>query len=164
MRERDMRDRVQNFLRATMRNVVMPASMGLGLALAGCGGSDEPVSKYMGPMPDASGGDVPIQADGPIAKYMGPMPDGGLDGAEGLDAASINPTPLYMAVQPDGGAIGKYMGPMPSDAGPAPMYMAVQPDAAAKDSGPGPVLRYMAIQPDAAQIPIYAAPVPPAKV
>jgi hypothetical protein len=163
MREQDMRDRVQNFLRATMRNVVMPASMGLGLALAGCGGSDDPVAKYMAPMFDAAV-DVPVQVDGPVAKYMGPMLDGGLDGAGGLDSASIDPTPLYMAIQPDAGAVTKYMGPMPSDAGPAPMYMAIQPDAAAKETGPGPVMRYMAIQPDAAQIPIYAAPVPPAKV
>lgn len=165
MRERDMRDRVQNFLRTTMRNVVMPASVGLGLALAGCGGSDEPVAKYMGPMPDATA-DVPVQTDGPVGKYMSPLFDAGPDDAGATDAgtADVTPVPLYMAAQPDAGPITKYMGPMPTDAGPVPMYMAVQPDAAAKDAGSNPVLRYMAIQPDAAQMPIYAAPVPPAKV
>jgi hypothetical protein len=116
MREGDMRERIQNFLWATTRNVVMPATMTMGLALAGC----DSANKYASPMPhDASVADAPIQFDGspmadarrvdgspqsdaPIdAMYMGRMPDAGLDGADGVDASSINPTPKYMAVQPD---------------------------------------------------------------
>jgi hypothetical protein len=38
MREQEMRLRVFRFLRARMRNMIMPATVGLGLAVGGCGG------------------------------------------------------------------------------------------------------------------------------
>jgi len=37
MREKDIRERIHIFLRDTVRHVVVPASMGIGLALVGCG-------------------------------------------------------------------------------------------------------------------------------
>jgi hypothetical protein len=36
MREKEIRDRIEQFLKRTARNVVVPASMGLGLSIAGC--------------------------------------------------------------------------------------------------------------------------------
>jgi len=39
MKEKDIRKRIQSFLRDTVRYVVVPASMGVGLALVGCGDS-----------------------------------------------------------------------------------------------------------------------------
>jgi hypothetical protein len=36
MREKDVRDRIARFLQKTARTVVVPASMGIGLAAAGC--------------------------------------------------------------------------------------------------------------------------------
>ena len=38
MKEKDIRERIHTFLRDTVRHVVVPASMGIGLALVG--GSD----------------------------------------------------------------------------------------------------------------------------
>jgi len=51
MREQEMRLRVFRFLRARMRNMIMPATMGLGLAISGCTTSSAtPV--YSGQFPD----------------------------------------------------------------------------------------------------------------
>lgn len=51
MREQEMRLRVFGFLRARMRNMIMPATMGLGLAVGGCTtSSTTPV--YSGQFPD----------------------------------------------------------------------------------------------------------------
>jgi hypothetical protein len=36
MKEKEVRERIERFLKRTARNVVVPASMGLGLSLAGC--------------------------------------------------------------------------------------------------------------------------------
>jgi len=36
MKERDVRQRIESFLKRTARDVVVPASMGIGLALSGC--------------------------------------------------------------------------------------------------------------------------------
>jgi hypothetical protein len=51
MKEQEMRLRVFRFLRARMRNMIMPATMGLGLAIGGCTTSSAtPV--YSGQFPD----------------------------------------------------------------------------------------------------------------
>jgi hypothetical protein len=56
MREQEMRLRVFRFLKARMRNMIMPATLGIGLAVGGCGDSNEgPVVRYAAPvLPDAS--------------------------------------------------------------------------------------------------------------
>jgi hypothetical protein len=36
MKEKELRERIEQFLRKTARNVVVPASMGLGLGVSGC--------------------------------------------------------------------------------------------------------------------------------
>jgi hypothetical protein len=36
MKEKDLRERIEQFLRKTARNVVVPASVGLGLSISGC--------------------------------------------------------------------------------------------------------------------------------
>ena len=48
MKEKDIRERIHIFLRDTVRYVVVPASMGIGLALVGCSDSG------MNPSPDGS--------------------------------------------------------------------------------------------------------------
>jgi hypothetical protein len=86
MRERDMRQRVERFLQARLRTMLLPATLGLGLAVGACnsdglsaddGGdstatkdSGSVATKYMAQLPDAS-----IKLDsGMVARYMGPMP------------------------------------------------------------------------------------------
>jgi hypothetical protein len=56
MREQEMRLRVFRFLKARMRNMIMPATIGIGLAVGGCSDSnDGTVVRYAAPvMPDAS--------------------------------------------------------------------------------------------------------------
>ncbi len=39
MKEKDIRERIHTFLKDTVRYVVVPASMGIGLALVGCSDS-----------------------------------------------------------------------------------------------------------------------------
>jgi hypothetical protein len=39
MKEKEIRERVEQFLKRTARNVVVPASLGLGLSLSGCEGN-----------------------------------------------------------------------------------------------------------------------------
>ena len=73
MKEQDVRQRIESFLKRTAREVVIPVSMGLGLALTGC--SDVPTlyPPYGVPpmLPDA-GADVPVA----IVPYgVPPMPD-----------------------------------------------------------------------------------------
>jgi uncharacterized NAD(P)/FAD-binding protein YdhS len=60
MKEKDIRDHINAFLRSRMQNLVVPASMGLGLMAWGCGDSS-PISK-----PDGSG-DTSTMATGGYA-------------------------------------------------------------------------------------------------
>jgi hypothetical protein len=139
MREREMHERVQQFLKVRMRAMVLPATLGLSLALAGCpsdgqetsedggnpalkqdGGTIAPV--YSAAMPDAG------KTDAQITKYMAPLPDAGIN-------------PEYMAQLPDAGAAMKYMAQLPDAGGAVALYMAQSPDA-------GIAVRYMAQQPD----------------
>jgi len=157
MREQDMRQRVQRFLQARLRNMLAPATLGLGLAMTACpssgpdtnddggalvnkdGATDQQmVLLYMAPVPKDAG------ADQATMKYIAPIPDAG---------------PELPMVQPD------YMAQMP-DAGPVARYMAVMPDASPAEVGP--VLRYMAQMPDAGRdageiIALYMAQLPPSQ-
>ena len=139
MREREMHERVQQFLKVRMRAMVLPATLGLSLALTGCpkdgqetsedggnpalkqdGGTITPV--YSAAMPDAGKLDATV-----ATKYMAQLPDVGI-------------TPDYMAQLPDAGAAMKYTAQIP-DTGVAVRYMAQQPD------GGGMVAVYSALNP-----------------
>jgi hypothetical protein len=88
MREQEMRMRVFRFLRVRMRNMIVPATIGIGIAAGACG-SNEPVSKYMGPIPsDAAQRDVAQD----VAKDEGPMPS--------PDGPMAPPEVLYGAAWP----------------------------------------------------------------
>jgi len=86
MREKDVRERIRTFLRDTVRHVVVPASMGIGLALVGCGDTSLSLE------PDASA-DTPATQPGP-------------GGSSSVTATSSNigPVPVYAAQMTDTGA------------------------------------------------------------
>ncbi len=161
MREQEMRLRVFRFLKARMRNMLMPAAMGIGLAGAGCLAKSAAV--YSAPNPSdaalvnrdvrfddvspagpevpaadgreaATGLDVPGPADSEVANQALAT-----DTADsGLADASAD-----VLMYPETGGV-KYMGPTPLDSG------AIE---AGGDSGgeAGPVIaKYVAPMPDAA--------------
>jgi len=86
MKEQDVRHRIESFLKRTARDMIIPASVGLGLALAGC--SDVPTlyPPYgVPPMPDASAQEVGL----PDASMDAAVPDAGVDAVTpdaGVDA------------------------------------------------------------------------------
>jgi hypothetical protein len=130
-----MRLRVERFLQSRLRRMLMPATMGLGLALGGCT-SD-------GLSADDGGDKKDTAADtGTVTKYMAQLPDAGPD---------LQIVPLYaVAIPRDAGpelpvAQPDYMAQMP-DSGMVVRYMAVMPDAG-KDLGEM-VAMYMAQIPD----------------
>ena len=85
MREQEMWAVVRRILDRTMKRVILPASLGAGLALSGCGGHRA--------LPPGSDGNVPVrvEAGNPVEDYAAPFPDG-------------NVRPPYAAVFPDAGA------------------------------------------------------------
>jgi hypothetical protein len=91
MKEHDVRQRIESFLKRTAREVVIPASVGLGLVLAGCKVPDA-VYLYRAPDPDADAG---VAVDVLIVPYHPSVPvdtgpdvdvDAGVSEA-GVDAA-----------------------------------------------------------------------------
>jgi hypothetical protein len=168
MGEHEMRLRVFRFLKARMRNMIMPATVGIGLAVGGCtdswGGS-----LYMGPLPRDAGLDA--DTAGMVPLYMVSMPkDAGPDatligqdapaardgaGAEmdkpsdaavALDSASAIDALVSEAgsrdVMPDLGGM-KYIAP----------FFDAAADAihdAATDAMDTPIAKYIAPMPDAA--------------
>jgi len=103
MREQEMRLRVFRFLKARMRNMIMPAAVGIGLAAGGC----DTRSKYMGPLPsdaalvnrDVSYNDVSVSGpevspsetrEAPLASDV---PDTGQDVAPSFDEAVADQAP-----------------------------------------------------------------------
>jgi hypothetical protein len=96
-----MRLRVERFLQTRLRSMLMPATLGLGLALGGCNsdalntddGGNQTVKK------DASNTDT-----GSVStKYMAQLPDSGT-------------AVRYMAQQPDaGGAVAVYLAQVPPE-------------------------------------------------
>jgi hypothetical protein len=123
MREREMRQRVERFLQARLRNMLLPATLGLGLAVGACN-SDA--------LSTDDGGNPPANKDsGSIAtKYMAQIPDAGPELPQ--------PMPDYMAQMPDAnlkldtGMVLRYMAQMPADAAPdlgrnVALYMAQLP-------------------------------------
>jgi hypothetical protein len=174
MREREMMARINGFIegfdrrlvelvKKGMRNVVLPATLGVGLALgSGCGDDrTTPGTRQPSTQSDASQ-NAPMYA----APFVG---DGGIP----------TPQPEYAAPFPseDGGAVALYAAPYPDvdagvpgpqpeyaapfpeeDAGVAPMYAAPYPG---DDAGvPGPQPEYAAPFPDGGPVALYAAPFP----
>jgi hypothetical protein len=149
MRERDMRLRVERFLHARLRNMLMPATLGVGLALGGC--ASDGLSADDGGSTAKKDTAGKYDTSGPSVKYMAQVPDSG-------------PIPVYSAAVPaDAGpelplAQPDYMAQMPADAGIGPV--AVYSAPAPADSGIA--VRYMAQMPDAsAPLPMYMAPMLP---
>ena len=104
MREQEMRLRVERFLQTRLRSMLLPATLGLGLAVGACN-SD-------GLSADDGGNPTTKQDSGSVAtKYMAQIPDAGPE----LPAAQ----PDYMAEIPrDSGPVLRYMAQMPADAAP----------------------------------------------
>jgi hypothetical protein len=111
MREREMRERVERFLQIRLRNMLLPATLGLGLAVGAC--NTDPLST------DDGGDQIAKKDSGSmVMKYMAQIPDAGSD----LPAA----TPEYMApirldantALPDSGLALRYMAQQPADAAP----------------------------------------------
>ncbi len=116
MKEKDIRERIHIFLRDTVRYVVVPASMGIGLALVGCSDSSLNLS------PDGSADSSSVQpgtggssgtfSSGVVAVYSAPMTGGttGVSvttGAGGATATGgMTAVPMYMAAMPDAGTGG----------------------------------------------------------
>ena len=120
MREREMRQRIERFLRTRLRTMLAPATLGLGLAMTACPSGGLDTTDDAGALVNKDGG-----ADqGPAMKYLAPMPDAGATSRDGEMVA------LYSAQLPDSGPALRYMAQMP-DASPdgemALLYMAPAP-------------------------------------
>jgi hypothetical protein len=120
MRERDMRARVERFIQTRLRSMLMPATLGLGMALAGCNGDGLEVDDGGDPIVNKDAADKPDA--GAVMKYLAPIPDAAPD-LSGAAPEYIAPTP-----RPDSGPALRYMAQMP-DADPiaVPLYNAPMP-------------------------------------
>lgn len=138
MRERDMRARVERFIQTRLRSMLMPATLGLGMALSGCNGDGLEVDDGGDPIVNKDAADK--QDAGTAMKYIAPIPDAAPD--------LSGPTPEYIAPIPDA----------------APDLANFQPDYIAPTPRPdsGIAVRYMAQMPDAdpVAVPLYNAPMP----
>ena len=146
MREREMRQRVEQFLKVRLRNMLMPATLGLGLAMSSCGSSNQPVPMYGQPFPS----DVAMREDAaPVPDSQSPLDSGlgetgsGTQEAGGpVDMAQM-PTDAARDVGMPGGML--YMAPVPA-------YMASIPVDGGSvsrllDGGERAVSLYMALLP-----------------
>lgn len=168
MREQEMRERVFKFLKARMRNMIMPATVGLGLAVGGCSSGDGEVkSLYMGPIPsDASSAQSDATAQGNDGAQAGQDL-----AAQGLDQGLHIDAPVYGArvdalpgsdqsialdaekrdasASTDGSVTPGSSGDAAADLGEIiAKYIAPVPDASTTDAPRG--LLYMAQMPDSA--------------
>lgn len=172
MREQEMRRRVFQFLSNRMRNMIMPATVGIGLTVGAC---SESHAIYSAPnLGDAA---AHMQSDAPAAKQdVAPGPDLALSTSDGADLADHAGTDAPDSAQAadqvlseaglaevgasDAGKdLGgmKYIAPFldaapldaDSEAGSViAKYVAPMPDAG---SELGPITRYMGQQPDASR-------------
>jgi hypothetical protein len=168
MREQEMRQRVFRFLKARMRNMIMPATMGLGLAVVGC--SEEGVTPvYAAPIQDAA----IAQKDAPSTDSPVPGPDTSLADKPGpdtqifADVAQNTDVSLMDVGKPDasGGEAGQTDSLIAVDSnidlGPViTKYIAPQPDASAVDGSRDTALDSSIITKYIA--PVYIAPLPDA--
>ncbi len=117
MRELDMRRRVEQFMHKRLRAMLMPATLGLGLAVGGCA-SDGLNSD------DDGGTRKDVAADTKVT----PTEDGGT-------RKDLGPVPLYAVAQPDAAPAQpdslpvRYAAQMPDAGIPIyPIYMAIAPN------------------------------------
>jgi hypothetical protein len=126
-----MRQRVERFLQTRLRSMLMPATLGLGLALGGCGSTAMTSGEDSGSttQKDVATADQQLPPDTNISEAGGdtwaPRPDAGADSGGAIA--------LYMAQLPDSGAVMRYMAQQPPDAAPdighgVVIYMAIFPE------------------------------------
>jgi hypothetical protein len=106
MNEKEIRERIERFLKKTARNVVVPASVSLGLSFSGCdsnalhAGAAEAGRDVATQSPDvadaALGPDLPIIVP-PYLVYLPPAPDAGLEVAP--EVAPIDATPIDVGAE-----------------------------------------------------------------
>ena len=127
MREREMRQRVERFLQTRLRSMLMPATLGLGLAIGGCNSDAMDASDDGGQTAkkDTGSADKQSPPDTKFSDAGNQAPDTGTAGMK------------YLAQIPDAGrelpiAVPDYMAQIPADSGVALRYMAQQP----RDAGP----------------------------
>ena len=173
MREKEMRLRVFRFLKARMRNMIMPATVGIGLAVAG---GCESAAVYSAPFepvehkdaatlkqdvalgPDSPGPDSVVVAD--VAVESAPdsptpadvLPPDALATETGLDTGSRDVKDDLNWVKYgspfDSGTLDTRVVDSQTEVGQViAKYIAPMPDAAVDSSSP--VVRYMAVMPDA---------------
>ena len=186
MREQEMRMRVFRFLKARMRNMIMPATVGIGLAAGGCHISSSAVYEAPWPPEDAStsksdvlgadsttpGSDVAMSgsdvagsgadlaASSPEAQKVDAVADVSRVPVDASDARAS--TDLVVAVDGAGLDVGRAdatpAGDAATDLGSTvTKYLAPQPDAAPEVGRIAP--DYIAQIPDASSVaPVYMAP------
>ncbi len=118
MREQDMRRRVEQFMHKRLRAMLMPATLGLGLAVGGCVSDGLNSDDDGGTRKDANADTmVTPTEDGGTRKDYGPFP---LYGIATPDAAPAQPDSLPV----------RYAAQMPDASGPInyPIYMALAPN------------------------------------
>jgi hypothetical protein len=177
MSEQQMRQRVFRFLKARMRNMIMPATVGIGLAVAG-GCTESSVSPtYAAPVyndaaagkqdvprapdlaapdsgkPDSANPDSPVVADvaadslPDVPSPLDTSPSDALAGETGVDMRRLD-SPIDMPPVKYGSPFDSGILDSQSEAGQViAKYIAPIPDAGVDTSGP--VTRYMAVMPDA---------------
>lgn len=176
MTEREMRDIVGAFIANNLKKVVLPTTMGVGLALsmAGCGEMDDgtetsqealqnneeksdqlPVTKYMGPFPTTkkcvvgnTGIQVNVNDACTVSFYTGFSSRGSSGGS------ADTPVALYSAPMPTqdaGVAAPLYAAPMPDAGLPSTLYAAPMPQEC---SGTWQVIKTVPLP-----VPAYMAPI-----
>jgi hypothetical protein len=113
MNEREVRARIEQFLRATARNVVVPASLGLGLTASGCDshairvGTADAGHDVVAQSSDAAASPVSDVRDatsdpfiGPAPPYLLPPPPPPPDAASATDLP-LMAVPYLVALPPD---------------------------------------------------------------
>lgn len=104
MKEKEIRERIERFLQKTARNIVVPASVGMGLSAAGCD------QHALHSASADAGRDVAVQADAANSwsDAATSSPDATGTGPDLTDASAGNDLPVMvvpylMAMQPDTG-------------------------------------------------------------
>jgi hypothetical protein len=129
MREQEMRQRVERFFQTRLRSMVLPATLGLCLAVGGCGDGLN-TSDDGGPTAndDGASADGQLPPDARFADAKSTSPD--LGGAVAMYMAQM--TTDASTSLPDSGMVLRYMAQQPRDASPdlnrvVALYMAQLP-------------------------------------
>lgn len=133
MREQEMRQRVFQFLKARMRNMLMPATLGIGLAVGGCSQSnalkDSPDSAH-----DTSATDTAKESL-PIPLYMVLSPDSNFPVPDGLGP---NPEKTDAIADLANGSLPEATPVYGSDVSPLDLRKADAADVSVPDVAPAP--------------------------